>query len=204
MASGPVGGQITDLAVASEGYLWLAADGRLVRFDGNHFRTFNSETHAALEAPVVRRVYVSSSGGLIVGLAGGQGVLRRVTATDGEKWQQLTLPTDLDVTALNQTAGALYVGTNQGLYVAKQGRDVLSPEAPHILKNRVVTALLPTSGNVTWIGTDKGLWRKTSSSLRRIGASSASAMSEKTAPAASGSPSASDWPLLSEATIASS
>lgn len=80
---------VWDVHVADDGYLWVATEGGLVRFDGFQFEVFNSLTHDAFAVDDVRRIaaapdgslWVSTYGGGVVHVAGN--TLRRYDVQDG-------------------------------------------------------------------------------------------------------------------------
>lgn len=80
---------IWEVAQSSDGYLWLATQNGLARFDGVHFDVFNSTNSAEFTTDDVRAILETAAGELWIGTYGG-GVKRRtaggfetLTAADG-------------------------------------------------------------------------------------------------------------------------
>jgi len=109
---------VNAVAQTPEGYLWLATQGGLARFDGVRFRVFGLEE--GLPSISIRALLVDRAGDLWVGTGGGLcrwrgGRLERFTVKDG-------LAANV-VTALAEDAGGrLWVGTSQGVSVWSAGR----------------------------------------------------------------------------------
>ena len=63
--------RVTGLAQTPDGYLWVATQGGLTRFDGVRFTTFSAETTPGLESSLAQAVFVSRDGSLWVGMEHG-------------------------------------------------------------------------------------------------------------------------------------
>src|SRR2546426_6901289 len=60
------------IAQTPDGYLWLATQEGLARFDGVRFAVFDRRSTAAMSANDVETIYVSRDGSLWVGVYGGR------------------------------------------------------------------------------------------------------------------------------------
>jgi signal transduction histidine kinase/ligand-binding sensor domain-containing protein len=63
--------RVTSLTQTPDGYLWMATQGGLARFDGVRFTTFHSEDTPGLESDRVKAVFSARDGNLWVGTDGG-------------------------------------------------------------------------------------------------------------------------------------
>lgn len=69
-------GAVRDIAQDQAGYLWLASDAGLVRFDGLRFSTSDFADGVPLPAVPSRAVHVARDGSVWAGYAGGRGLYR--------------------------------------------------------------------------------------------------------------------------------
>ncbi|MFO1514765.1 MAG: two-component regulator propeller domain-containing protein [Verrucomicrobiota bacterium] len=159
-------GPIRALAQTHDGYLWLAADEVLARFDGMRFVHFDL-SHLTRGNPI-RKLFGDSHGAIWIGTAG-SGLIRYVhgefstfTARDG-------LPTN-SITALSEDKGGrLWIGTERGLRVWQEGK-ITSVSGIESLSNAPITALCQDSSVTTWIGVGGvGVFQFRSGSLTQIG-----------------------------------
>ena len=145
---------INDLAQTSEGYLWIGTAAGLVRFDGQHFETFDrSNTEAFVESYDIRALEVDEQGQLWVGTAGG-GLVR---LRNGQ-FEAVSGPKGLErahVRALHAANGRLWVGTvGAGIFVRKEGA---YQSVSGLSAKRIVTSFAATPTGSVWLGTDRGL-----------------------------------------------
>ena len=96
----------------SDGYLWIATEGGVARFNGVQFAVFNHESNPAFTSNDTCCLAEDRSGSLWIGTADGllqyaAGTFRRYTATDG-------LPSAV-VVSLAATDDGLFVLTTEGL-----------------------------------------------------------------------------------------
>src|SRR6185503_15853458 len=66
---------VTDIEQSRDGYVWLATQGGLVRFDGVKFTVYDSSNVPAMPQPLVWSLSPSRDGGLWAG-AYGSGILK--------------------------------------------------------------------------------------------------------------------------------
>ena len=61
--------QISVVAITQDlqGYMWLATEGGLAQFDGNHFKVFNAANSELFANPLLRSLFVTAAGDLLVG-----------------------------------------------------------------------------------------------------------------------------------------
>src|SRR5271157_1085350 len=102
-----------------DGYIWLGTDGGLVRFNGESFAAFTTQT-GALKDNEVWALQEDNDGGLWIGTYGGgltllkDGRFRTFTTADG-------LPDDVVVSLAKDSQGTIWVITAQGLARASHG-----------------------------------------------------------------------------------
>ena len=66
---------VTEMVQDRDGYLWLATNGGLARFDGVHFKVFGGEDFPSLQSSRFQSLYASRSGELWIGTRNG-GLIR--------------------------------------------------------------------------------------------------------------------------------
>ncbi|EEF60592.1 sensor histidine kinase [Pedosphaera parvula] len=102
------------LAQTADGYLWLASDDRVVRFDGVRFVPF--ETRAATGGGIVQTLFGDSQGALWIGTTD-RGLTRYANGEFETFTVQQGLPS-ANVTAIAEgDNGEIFVGTSSGLAV---------------------------------------------------------------------------------------
>jgi ligand-binding sensor domain-containing protein len=129
-----------------DGYLWVAADGVLARFDGLRFVPFTAPTGATNASS--QTIFGDREGALWV--ADANGLQRR----QNERTTRLTLSDGLpnaQITALNEdTLGNIWIGTKAGLAVWNHGRWVPLADAETI-RGRSVTAIFRDRNGRMWL-----------------------------------------------------
>jgi ligand-binding sensor domain-containing protein len=160
--------RVQAIAQTPEGYLWLATQEGLARFDGVRFTVFDRHGTAAMSANDVETLFVSLDGSLWVGVYGGtllryhNGVFTSYSSREG-----LPLAT---ITALAEDAGGdLWIGTDgDGLY--RLHEDAFSHyTAKDGLPGDSVRSLLGDRDGNVWIGTAAGLGRRRNGRFERYG-----------------------------------
>ena len=144
---------VLSLAQTPEGYLWLATNEGLVRFDGGlGFAAFGPDNTPALGSRLIHAVTTTADGTLWFGTTGGGfGSLK-----DGA-FRPYALPADLPAPAISTLAvgagGSVWVGTyGEGLLRLQPGPSPsFSPERG--LPGSLIVALAPTSGGDVWVAT---------------------------------------------------
>lgn len=156
----------------SQGYLWLATESGLDRYDGYSIRAYRRErgNEQGLASDYIWTIAEDARGDLWLATVGG-GVARWDRRTD--RFQQFrhdplnphTLASDAVRTLLIDGKGRIWIGTEQ------HGLDVLDPQTgrarhfrhrdgdPHSLAADAVFALYADHAGRIWVGTDGGLSR---------------------------------------------
>ena len=147
------------IAQTPDGYLWLATQEGLARFDGVRFSVFDRRSTAAMNANDVEAIYVSRDGSLWVGVYGGpllryqNGAFRSYSSREG-----LSSAT---IIALTEDAhGDLWIGTDgDGLYRLHDGVFTRYTEKDGLIDDSVRCLIGDRDGGI-WIGTPTGLGRR--------------------------------------------
>lgn len=161
MADGMVSNYIVDIIQDKQGYIWMASESGLCKFDGKDFTIYNignsaigSNAHSAL-------YYNEADNTVWVGTQrDGISIFDNIThyrakdikGLSGNFW-----------CATDDGKGHLYVGLHKGglavIDIQKRTAKVYqhNPEDPHSLPNNTVRCIFISQTNAIWIGTDKGL-----------------------------------------------
>ncbi|MGB6689338.1 MAG: two-component regulator propeller domain-containing protein [Terracidiphilus sp.] len=138
------------LAQTRDGFVWLATEVGLVRFDGNGFATFDTTSTLALPGSDVRCLLASGDGALWIGTSAGlarwkDGAITTFTAANGLRGN--------DIKALEEASdGTLWVWTDQGLLRFEEGRFVESSAATRLPFNAIANVTSDGQGTM-WVGT---------------------------------------------------
>lgn len=140
-----------------DGYLWIATEEGLVRFDGKRFTVFDKENTAAITSNSIRNLYEDRGGALWLTTARelirrDKGVLKAFSSEDG-------LPHDAQVSSFYEDgANVLWLASGKGLvrfreekFTAFTARDGLASD--------LVEAVAADRAGVLWVGTAGGLTR---------------------------------------------
>ncbi len=136
---------VFSISQAPNGYLWLAAQGYLVRFDGIRFVTFPTRPGRILASRSGDVWYSSNTGGAVQ-WTGNRNVLW--TTRQG-------LPSDNVQAFFEARGGDLWIGTGKGAARLRGGRLERVPA----LAGLVVQAFAQEPGGALWAGTAGGLFR---------------------------------------------
>lgn len=157
LREGTLAGLPRALTQTTDGYLWLATDSGLLRFDGVRFTEWQAPAESSLPSNVVTSLLASSDSGLWIGTTLGlarwhQGTLSRYTLLEGKY-----------ISALEQTRdGVVWVGTNavQGnavICAIRQDQTDCAGSDGQLGKG--VLALHQDNAGRFWVGASSGLWR---------------------------------------------
>ncbi|MCB1054148.1 MAG: hypothetical protein KDD11_01385 [Acidobacteria bacterium] len=145
---------VQSLLQTRDGYLWIATQEGLVRFDGHRFVVFDARNTDGLASSFVRTLLEGSDGSLWIGTRGGG-----VSRYRNRAFEQVTaghpVLAEASIHALAEgPGGELWVGTgDQGLW-RLDGEDWRQVDAHGPLAGATVLSLLPT-GSKLWVGTRK-------------------------------------------------
>lgn len=148
---------INDLVQGRDGYLWLATFDGLVRFDGVRFTVFTVGTTPGLPSNRFRRIDASRTEGLW--LLTVRGDFARFSRDSVLAVAPLTL-----APYAQRVGDALWTADPTGVYALDAGVRRLGSSPPG---DEVQTLLRDTAGTL-WIGTDRGLFRRTDGRWRAV------------------------------------
>ncbi len=115
------------------GYMWLATEGGLVRFDGLKFRIYDAQNTPALRSNTVRSLFQDRGGALWIGTADG------LARYEHSKFQMFGredgLPSNSVLSLYEDSSGNLLAITSDGAAAYEHGRFQTSPsgEGPEVL-----------------------------------------------------------------------
>jgi ligand-binding sensor domain-containing protein/signal transduction histidine kinase/DNA-binding NarL/FixJ family response regulator/HPt (histidine-containing phosphotransfer) domain-containing protein len=146
---------VASIAQTPDGYLWLATQEGLVRFDGVRFQIFLADNAAGLASNSIFRLVAAADGTLWIGTDGGglgrlrEGKLTSLTRRDGNHVEAL----------LADGEGGLWIGTARGLAHLRRDGSLAAVPVAGLPASAVSSLCLDAAGSL-WIGTaDAGLYR---------------------------------------------
>jgi len=148
---------VTAIAQTPDGFLWLATDEGLVRFDGVAFQTFDKSTEEAFLINDVVAMTVGQDGVLWIGARGGgllryDGAFTRFDDTNGL--------TSNYVTALYEDpAGVLWIGTYGGGLLAFEDGQFRGYTADDGLPGEFISTIAQDARGTLIVGTETGIVR---------------------------------------------
>ncbi len=137
------------LAQTRDGYLWIGSDDGVARFDGLRFTPFG--LREGLNSGPVRALLGDSRGALWIGSAA-DGLTRW---QDGRFTTISNLPSDAILALAEDREGGVWIGTESGLTVWREGR-AQAPAGAEAFRRNPVTAVAADRHGAVWVGV-KGL-----------------------------------------------
>jgi ligand-binding sensor domain-containing protein/anti-sigma regulatory factor (Ser/Thr protein kinase) len=139
-----------------DGYLWLATEEGVVRFDGVRFTVFDSQNTPELRSNRIQSLFEDSAGSLWIGTTGGLTRLQHRKFTAFTKREGLS---DDNVGSICQDReGNLWFGTAAGLNKFKEGR-FTTYTTDDGLPNLAVRSIYEDRSGTLWVSTLGGLAR---------------------------------------------
>ena len=133
-----------------DGYLWLATEGGLVRFDGLKFTVYDSQNTPALHSNNIRALLEDRERALWIGTADGLTVLRANGETAAFTREQ-GLPSNSVWSMEQDAAGVLRVQTAGGVAELRAGRFAAGP-GRETVENGATGAMLRDKYGALWTG----------------------------------------------------
>jgi PAS domain S-box-containing protein len=147
---------INAIAQTRDGYIWVATQEGLARFDGVTFTVFDRKKIKEIKHNNIFALYEDKNGIIWIGTAGGLNRLEEkkftvYTTIDG-------LSNDFVRSIHEDRQGNLWIGTDNGLSLFKNNKFTNYTTKNGLSSNSVISILEDRRGNL-WIGTNKGLNR---------------------------------------------
>jgi ligand-binding sensor domain-containing protein len=150
------------IAQTPDGYLWLATDGGLVRFDGVRFATFSKFNTEGMTATYLNRLTVDRRGRLLLAIDGltcvEDGVFRSGPC-DALLPGETLVPNSWEV-VFEDRDGAIWLGDETGVFRVEGGR-VTHYAAAQGLGGNYVSSITQDRHGTLWVGGNEGLYRFT-------------------------------------------
>lgn len=148
---------ITALAQTSDGYLWIAMEEGLARFDGLKFSVYDSQSTPPLRVPTITTLAATRDGALWIGTRGG-GLLRHQAGQFERFGSEHGLTDNLVRCLLEDRAGRLWIGTQRGISIRESGAFRPFP-GNGALPDQTILALHQDRSGILWAGTSTGVAR---------------------------------------------
>ncbi|EIW90596.1 two-component system sensor-response regulator hybrid protein [Alishewanella agri BL06] len=133
---------VVDITQDPAGYIWVATEGGLARYDGNQFQVFNAQNTELLRNPLLRSLHTTAAGELLIGSSD------KLIRYQQQEFQELTLDGrsvgSVEAMAEN-SQGQVFIAAEQ-LLVWQQGQLSVLP-----VPGRPVSSLL-AEGDRLWLG----------------------------------------------------
>lgn len=137
-----------------KGYLWLATNSGLVRFDGAKFTLFDSSNTPQFSSNNIRSVITAKNGSLWIGTYGG-GILRYAHGVFTKYTKKSGLTSNVVYTVFQSKDGAIWAGTAEGVSRIRHG-NIKTYSTANGLSNNVVFRIAQTPNGAMWFGTLAG------------------------------------------------
>ncbi len=147
---------VRSIAQTPDGYLWLATEQGLARFDGIRFAVFDQRNTPSLLANEITSLLVDPQGALWIGTHGGglsryaHGEFSTFTARDGLKANSI-------LSLLFDSEGVLWIGTDGGGLYSFRSNHFTAHTVANGLPDNSVFSIAEDAGKNLWVGTRKGL-----------------------------------------------
>lgn len=145
---------VFEIAQTPDGYIWLATESGLARFDGIKFEEINWQPPPADASPLVLRLLVDRLGALWIGTRG-SGLVRYYNG----HFRQFGVKNGLsgnEIWALAESMdGTVWIGTHNGLDFYRDGK-ISKIDLPKPLRHQSIRSLLVDSRGRLWIGSNGG------------------------------------------------
>jgi signal transduction histidine kinase/ligand-binding sensor domain-containing protein len=162
------GGAVSAITQAADGYLWIATDNGLVRFDGLSFRTFDLPGSIGGAQPPVLGVVADDSGSVWARLRGAV-LLRRRTGAFESAFAHVGLPANVVTAMARGRDGEMLIATLGQPVAAVRGDHAVPLARLRTMSSSFVISMAEMPGGDIWLGTrDAGVFRVHEAQVTRI------------------------------------
>jgi ligand-binding sensor domain-containing protein len=142
------------LCQTRDGYLWIATQEGLVRFDGLNFKVFDKSN-----APAVSDKYITKLLETRDGTLWGGGYNGCLFSMQNGVFTKHTIDATSEIGVLCEWEGRVWIGTNKGLYVWELGTTALRQftEQSGLPTSAIFSLAADTLNHILWVGTQRGL-----------------------------------------------
>lgn len=156
MSDGLSGLLVNTIYKDANGFIWLGTDNSLDRFDGVRIKHFEFRGIENIAKKRVAGIAETADRQLWVGNGAG---LWRVNQSSNELEQIVPERIDFAVNALLPDGNTLYIGTDKGLFIQKEGRltQVLVDNNMLAAGNRIMDICMSEDKSLLWLATVQGL-----------------------------------------------
>ncbi|MCU0664796.1 MAG: hypothetical protein MUC50_21040, partial [Myxococcota bacterium] len=149
---------ISAIAQTPDGYIWIATQEGVARFDGVRFEVFNSDTSTAFTQNSIVDLLLDSRHRLWIGTGGGGVVLYEAGRFEAFLANDALL--DKNVSSFwEDSTGSIWIGTNEGCTVIEKSGYHWNLTAEHGLPGNAVKDIGEDREGNIWIATTSGLAR---------------------------------------------
>ena len=155
---------VNAIVQTQNGYLWLATQEGLARFDGVRFKSYGLQD--GLPSVEINALCQDHKGTLWIGTSGG------LSRPQNGEFDTVPLPqrlatSDVVTVLMEDSAGQLWVGTRNGVGIYKNGKFIESPDLAGVGQT-VILSLAQSHDRAIWIGTSSGLFEFNGNHLTEI------------------------------------
>jgi len=143
------------VAQTSDGYIWLATEEGLVRYDGLTFRTFDEQNSPGLPDRLIRSLAASSDGSLWIGTR--TGLARYQNGVFSSFAKQTQVSSDIYDLCVSRD-GSIWFSSDHGIHRFRDGKSIVYTTADGLPDDRITTIAQGADGSI-WAGTRAGLVR---------------------------------------------
>lgn len=156
MSDGLSGLLVNTIYKDADGFIWLGTDNSLDRFDGVRIKHFEFRGIENIAKKRVAGIAETADRQLWVGNGAG---LWRVNQSSNELEQIVPERIDFAVNTLLPDGNTLYIGTDKGLFIQKEGRltQVLVDNNMLAAGNRIMDICMSEDKSLLWLATVQGL-----------------------------------------------
>ena len=158
---------VSALVQDSKGFIWMATQGGLARYDGTGFKTFANEPfdESSLSNDLLQSLFLDADDSLWIGSYNGLGHMdtstERITSYRHSSTREDSLSNDLIIAMARDGQGKLWIGTLNGLNRMDEAKGSFTryyadPNDPTSIPNNTIRSLFLDREGRFWIGTTGG------------------------------------------------